>query len=469
MTRRPGYWLVAWYGLLAVHCGEIAIAAPSAAPPLMTSIMTRRIDQLAVEWLASERAPSVSIAIVRQGRVVYARAYGLARLQPARRATPQSRYAIASVTKEFTAAGVLMLAEQGRLQLDESLARWYADLGPASTVTVRQLLNHTSGIRDFWPQDFITPEMSRPTTRDALINEWVRRPLDFDPGTQWQYSNTGYVLAGALIEKITGGTLTDFLHEHLFRPLGMLQVTDSLTTDPDRDAVGYTRYGLGDPHPAPREGAGWLSGAANLAMQPEELARWDVSLMDHTLLREASYASLTDPVQLSDGTLRPYGLGLDVETTIQGLRLGHSGSGSGFLAENRFWPAERTAVVILTNSDWTSPAGLLDRIAFLILPPTPSQVRVQHLFESLQRGRLPRASFTAVGLYYFTTAVLRELEKSLAPMGRVRTLDLDYEDRRGGMITRRWRIACAHGRLLATERSHPDGALDEFLITPAPP
>ena len=181
------------------------------------------------------------------------------------------------------------------------------------------------------------------------------------------------------------------------------------------------------------------------------------------------YASLTDPVQLSDGTLRPYGLGLDVETTIQGLRLGHSGSGSGFLAENRFWPAERTAVVILTNSDWTSPAGLLDRIAFLILPPTPSQARVQHLFQSLQRGRLPRASFTAVGLYYFTNAVLRELERSLAPMGRVRTLDLDYEDRRGGMITRRWRIACDHGRLLATERSHPDGTLDEFLITPAPP
>jgi CubicO group peptidase (beta-lactamase class C family) len=147
-------------------------------------------------------------------------------LNPKVPSTGATRYAIDSVSKEFTAAAVLLLAEQGKLSLDDPLAKWFPELRAAAAVTLRQLLTHTSGIRDYWPQDFLTPEMTRPTTPAAIIDEWAQRPLDFEPGTDWQYSNTGYVLAGAVVEKVSGQPLFEFLNRFVFGPLHMTQVTE---------------------------------------------------------------------------------------------------------------------------------------------------------------------------------------------------------------------------------------------------
>ena len=242
------------------------------------------MDSVVEEWLASSGAPSASIAIVQEGRLTYAKAYGAARLKPRVPATLATRYAIDSVSKEFTAAALLLLAEQGKLSLDDPIERWFPKLRAAAGVTLRQLLTHTSGVRDYWPQDFLTPEMTRPTTPNAIIEEWAQRPLDFEPGTQWQYSNTGYVLAAAVVEKVSGETLFEFLRRHVFSPLHMAHVTEYAP-----DATAYTRHGLGPVLPAPKEGAGWLFGAANLAMQPSDLALWDVSLMNRSLLKAPSY------------------------------------------------------------------------------------------------------------------------------------------------------------------------------------
>src|ERR1700722_18190869 len=257
------------------------------------------VDAVVGEWLASTGAPSASIAIVQDGRLAYVKAYGAAHLKPGVPSTPATRYAIDSISKQFTAVALLLLAEQGRLSLDDPIAKWFPELRAAAAVTLRQLLTHTSGIRDFWPQDFLTPEMTRPTTTAAIIDEWVQRPLDFAPGTDWQYSNTGYVLAGAVVEKVAGETLFEFLSHHVFAPLHMAgvaeyspaggQSTHSSTVLTASDAAGYTRYGLGPVVAAPKEGAGWLFGAAGLAMQSTDLAAWDVSLIDRTLLKPESY------------------------------------------------------------------------------------------------------------------------------------------------------------------------------------
>lgn len=140
------------------------------------------IDAVAPEWLSETGAPSVSIAIVRGGRLEYAKAYGHARIEPARPATLATRYPIDSISKQFTAAAVLILGEQGKLSLDEPIGRWLPGLGAAARVTLRQVLTHTSGIRDYWPQDFLPSQMTRPTTPAAILEEWVKRPLDFAPG-----------------------------------------------------------------------------------------------------------------------------------------------------------------------------------------------------------------------------------------------------------------------------------------------
>jgi D-alanyl-D-alanine carboxypeptidase len=423
------------------------------------------VDAAVDEWLASTGAPSVSIAIVQDGRLAYAKAFGAAHLKPGAPSTPATRYAIDSISKQFTAAALLLLAEQGRLSLDDPIAKWFPELRPAAAVTLRQLLTHTSGIRDYWPQDFLTPEMTRPTTTAAIIEEWAQRPLDFAPGADWQYSNTGYVLAGAVVEKVSGETLFEFLSRHVFAPLHMAHVAEySAGPTAVGDAAGYTRYGLGPVVAAPKEAPGWLFGAASLAMQPSDLALWDLSLIERSLLTADSYNAQFQPVVLTGGRTHDYGLGLNVATVQGRLRIGHSGGGSGFLADNRVWPKERAAIVVLTNNDWADPGELTDRIAFVTLAPTAAEARVRGLFQALQNGTVDRETFSATGNFYLTAAVLADFASSLRPLGPTRIITLEGESQRGGLTTRRWKILCRGARLEAIERTRPDGKIDEFMI-----
>jgi D-alanyl-D-alanine carboxypeptidase len=444
-------------------------AVDAAAVDAATGLDAATVDRVVAEWLASTGAPSASIAIVRGGRLAYARGYGDGRLNPKVASTGDTRYAIDSVSKEFTAAAVLLLAEQGKLSLDDPMAKWFPELRTAGAVTLRQLLTHTSGIRDYWPQDFLTPEMTRPTTPAAIIDEWVQRPLDFEPGTDWQYSNTGYVLAGAVVEKVSGQPLFEFLSRYVFGPLHMRHVAEYSPTGAAArftagDAAGYTRYGLGPVVPAPKEAPGWLFGAASLAMRPSDLALWDLSLIDRSLLKAESYKWEFEPAVLKSGRTPDYALGLEVESIQGRLRIGHAGGGSGFLADNRIWPRERTAIVVLTNNDWADPSDLTGRIAFVVLAPTPQEARVRQLFQACQDGRVDRGLFSFVGNFYLTATVLADLKSSLSPLGPARLIELERETQRGGMTTRRWKILCPGARLEAIERSHPDGTIDEFMI-----
>ena len=450
----------------------VILAALTIGLPTMAATLdpatTSAIDATAADWLAKTGAPSASIAVVKNGKVAYVQAYGLARLDPRQPATAETRYAIDSVSKEFTAAAVLVLAQQGKLSLDDQAGKYLPDLGPASSVTLRQLLTHTAGVRDYWPQDFVPPDMSRPTTTDAIIQTWARRPLDFPPGTDWQYSNTGFVLAGAIVEKVSGQKLLPFMREHIFAPLKMKRVTQDDTGPlPPSDAGAYTRHGLGPVRPALKEGAGWLFAATDLAMQPKDLALWDISLIDRSLLKPDSYQAEFDSIHVKDGTDKHYGLGLDVETVHGRLRIGHSGGGSGFLAENRIWPDDKTAIVVLTNNDWASPGDLGDRIAFLVLPPKPEETRAKAVFTGFQTGTVDRGLFTDGGNFYLTDTVLADLKASLGPLGPLWLISLERESKRGGMVTRRWKILCGDKKLEAVERGYPDGKLEEFIVTEA--
>jgi D-alanyl-D-alanine carboxypeptidase len=445
-------------------CAVVGGTARGATPKGDASLAASA-DAAATEWLASTGAPSVSIAIVQHGALVYAQAYGHAIETPLHPATAATRYDLDSVSKEFTATAILLLAQEGKLSLEDPLRKWIPNLGVAAGVTLRQVLTHTSGIRDYWPQDFVTPEMTRPTTTAALLEEWAQRPLDFEPGSEWQYSNTGYVLAAAVVQRVSGEELYAFLQHRVFTPLGMSQVREVTQAAAPEDAAGYTRYALGPVHEAPKEAAGWLQGAAFLVMPPSDVARWDLSLINRSLLRSSSYQAQFTPTTLKNGTVTSYGLGLDIEQVNGRLRLGHSGGGSGFLAENRLWPNEAAAVVVLTNNDWATPADLADRLAFLVLRPTPAEQRVRTVFESFQRGALDRSLFTDIGNGYLTGAVLAELQTSLAPLGPLRLLQLEHESRRGGLINRRWKLLCAHARLEVSERGLPGGKLEEFFVS----
>ena len=187
------------------------------------------MDSAAEAVLAGTGAPSASVTIVRGGRIVYEHAYGRGRVDPDVAATTAMRYAIGSNSKQFCAAAILMLAEQHKLSLDDHVSRWFPRLTRANDITIRELLSMTSGYQDFWPQDYVMmvdPDMRKPVSADEVMRRWAMIPLDFEPGTQWQYSNTNYVIAAAIVERVSGMKFMDFLRQHIITPLHMTSVAD---------------------------------------------------------------------------------------------------------------------------------------------------------------------------------------------------------------------------------------------------
>jgi CubicO group peptidase (beta-lactamase class C family) len=455
---------------LAGFIGVLALAgaAPALAAPLSAQ-QQADIDASVGEWLAKTGAPSVSIAVVTGGELSYAKAYGSARLSPKQAATPETRYAIDSISKEFTAAAILKLQEQGKLSLDDQVATYFPDLAKPQPVTIRQVLSHTAGFRDYWPQDYVTPEMAKPASVRAILDEWARRPLDFAPGSDWQYSNTGYVLAGAIVEKVSGQPLVGFLQANVFGPLHMQGVYDADQAPlPVGDAGAYTRFGDGPLRPAQKEGAGWLFGAGELAMAPSELARWDISLMNRSLLKPASYDAFYASTKLTTGRDSNYSLGLGVRDRYGRLQIGHNGGGSGFLSANAMWPSEKVAAIAFTNNDWADPSEVTARIAFVVLPPNEAEARARAVLRGFQAGTIDRGLFTDDANAYFTAQVLADQKSGLAAYGPVRLIRLEGEQTRGGFKIRSWKIVTAKGTLTAVEDSYPDGKIEQFIVNKAP-
>ncbi len=199
--------------LLTISPGLRAQSGPGAAA--LPEDLKLKIDAAANQILSSTKVPSASIAIVKDGRIAYLQAYGQARLSPAMEATPQMKYSIGSISKQFTAAAILLLAQEGKLTLNDPVSKYLPELTRAHEVTIRMLLSHTSGYQDYWPEDYVMTSMMASTTAQHILDEWGKRPLDFAPGTEWQYSNTNYVIAGRIVEQVSGMALIDLLEKRI--------------------------------------------------------------------------------------------------------------------------------------------------------------------------------------------------------------------------------------------------------------
>lgn len=334
------------------------VISQATAQPQLPAEVRQQIDKLVTDTLSRTGVPSASVAIVKDGQIAYVKTYGDAKLDPKTPSTTQMRYSIGSISKQFTAAAILLLQEQGKLSLDDKVAKYIPDLTRANEVTIRQVLSHTSGYQDYWPQDYVMKPMLEPITARKLMDTWAKKPLDFEPGTKWQYSNTGYVIAGAIVEKVTRMPFFEFLQQHIFKPLNMTTV---ISVDKGRltesDPVGYLRYALGPLRVAPKEGTGWLFAAGELAMTAEDLARWDISIIDRKLLKPSSYLALGTETLLKDGLGTNYGLGVTVTSPGGHRALSHGGGVSGFTTSNMVFPDDRVAVVVLTNLDSGGASG----------------------------------------------------------------------------------------------------------------
>jgi CubicO group peptidase (beta-lactamase class C family) len=261
--------IVVCSGLVVLALSAVAVRAQTinALDPAIQS----RIDRIATQVLEQTGVPSASVAVVKDGKLVYTHAYGKARLAagsvPDVAATPEMRYSIGSISKQFTATAILLLQEEGKLSLDDAVGKYVSGLTRGDEVTIRQILSHTSGYQDYWPEDYVMTTMNHPETAQQIIDTWGKKPLDFEPGTEWQYSNTNFVIAGCIVEQVTGRPYMEFLTQHIFRPLGMQSVWNSDEVKLTQvDATPYYRHALGPLRVAPKEGLGWMFAAGELAM-----------------------------------------------------------------------------------------------------------------------------------------------------------------------------------------------------------
>jgi CubicO group peptidase (beta-lactamase class C family) len=430
-----------------------------------------KIDKLATETLKQSGVPSASIAVVRDGKIVYLNAYGDARLEPKVPAKPDMRYSIGSISKQFTAVAILLLQEEGKLSLDDKVSKFIPELTRANDVTIRQLLSHTSGYQDYWPQDYVMPMMLHPVTAAKIMDLWARKPLDFDPGTKWQYSNTNYVIAGVIIEKASGKPLLSYLQEKVFAPLGMKSVANiDQQKLGETDPVGYLRYALGPLRPAPKEGPGWLFAAGELAMTAEDLAKWNISLIDQKLLKPASYRELERETQLNNGLGTRYGLGVSLAMEAGHRAVSHGGEVSGFTAESVVFPDDRVAVVALTNQDAASASGEIAHGIVPLLfemsdPGTPAKLeQAKKIFESLQHGTIDRSLFTDNANAYFSEQALKDFASGLGPLGSPQQFVQVRQGLRGGMTLRVYQVRFEKKTLRAWTYELPNGKLEQYQI-----
>ncbi len=343
---------------------ELAVAMAAGG---QTSAAFDSIDRYMDAELARYRIPGVSVAVLHGDSVVFARGYGYANVELRVPASDSTVYQSGSVGKQFTAAAVVMLAEQGRLSLDDPITRFLPE-GPAAwrRITIRHLLTHTSGIGDYTDS---TLDVRRDYAEADLVRLAARQALEFAPGERWSYSNTGYVLLGIIIHRVAGMFYGDFLRDHVFRPLGMrtTRIISEADIIPNR-AAGYRLVN------DTLKNQEWVSPSLNttadgaLYFTVRDLAQWAIALNHWRIPSRTGLEASWTPVRLNSGGTYPYGFGWQITQQRGFRRIGHSGAWQGFQTTIQRYPDFDLTVIVLDNLAETAPETMAMSIAGIIEP-----------------------------------------------------------------------------------------------------
>ena len=350
-------------------------AAQGPAQPASPSPDSIRIgiNRAFATWTATD-GPGCAVAVARDGRIVHQNGYGMANLETGTPITPASIFHLASVSKQFTAASILLLARDGKLSLDDDIRKHLPELRDyGHRITIRHLLLHTSGLRDQWELLSMARgrfEENRITESDILEIVARQKGLNFAPGEEWAYSNTGYTLAGTIVRRVSGMSLRDFADARIFRPLGMAntQFQDDYTRIIAGRAAGYVR----------RPAGGWrvglpnfdTYGATSLFSNVGDLLKWQANLLRPTVGDSAMIREMMAFTTLSNGDTSAYGLGLQTSRHRGTRVIGHGGADAGY----RTWigrvPEYGLDLAVLCNASTSNPQALAYAAADVIMPRT---------------------------------------------------------------------------------------------------
>ena len=404
--------------------GSLAFLLLTIAPSLwgQSPAQLDSVNRYIRSELARQRIPGASVAILRGDSVVLSRGYGWANVELRVPASDSTIYQSGSMGKQFTAAGIMLLVGQGRLRLEDRITRWLPEgKGVWDSVTIRHLLTHTAGMAEYTDSTF---DYRKDYTEDQLVRFAASRPLDFIPGQRWSYSNTGYLLLGVLIHRVTGQFYGDVLHRLIFEPVGMntTRVISEADIIPNR-AAGYQLIR------GQVKNQSWVSPSLNttadgaLYFSVKDLARWAVALNLGDVPGKAVQDAAWAPVHLNDGGTYPYGFGWDLTDQRGHPRIGHTGSWQGFKTAFYRYPEYGLSIMMLANLDQAHPGPIVQGIGGILepglLPP--------HLVEKVSSAQAPSSIpvlLTAISAGRASANVTDGLRRFIAPAFRKDVSDL---------------------------------------------
>jgi CubicO group peptidase (beta-lactamase class C family) len=420
-----------------------------------------RVDQYVQDSIRQQRIPGLALAVMGDGQIIKAKGYGLSNIELNVPVSPQTIFQSGSVGKQFTATAIMMLVEEGKVGLEDKLTKYFPT-APASwnTFTVRNLLTHTSGLKEYTEKGF---DYRRDYKEEDLLKMVQSLPFDFAPGDKWSYSNSGYMLLGILIRKVTGQFYGDFLQERIFKPLGM--TTTRIISEEDivpNRAAGYRLV------KGAVKNQEWVAPSLNttadgaLYFTVLDLAKWDAALYTEKLIKRSSLDQMWTPVKLNNGKTHPYGFGWRVHEMNGHRLIEHGGSWQGFTTGISRYVDDRLTVVALCNLDsrHARPEDIIHGVAGIyvpaLTPPPPAkpiedkEPQVTALFRDLVQkiaeGKADSTSFTDEARKKLFPDRIQEFREALEDYGPAKAVDLMERKEEAGLRSYIYRLSFEDGR-----------------------
>jgi CubicO group peptidase (beta-lactamase class C family) len=418
----------------------LALISSGSVRGVEPAVPVKRIDECVTAEMNRQQIPGVAVAVVHKGNVVLAKGYGFANVEHKVRVTPNTMFQSGSVGKQFTAAAVMLLVEDGKISLDDSITKFLPDAPFRwQPITIRHLLTHTSGIPDYEDTAF---DLRKDYTEEEFAKFAFGLKLEFVPGTRWNYSNTGYVLLGCIIHQGSGKFYGDLLRDRVFGPLKMktARVISEEDIIPHR-AAGYRLV------EGKLKNQEWVSPTLNttadgsLYLSLRDLLAWDRAIRTKALLKEEGWKQVYSPAPLKSGKTYPYGFGWRIDDDRGQLRHHHGGAWQGFETYIARYLGDELNIIVLTNLADCDTEAFVNGIAALFNPalmPSDAPItekdpavtrRLRDYLAQARDGKLPAAEFTYLRAGFMTTSS-KNYQKLLEPLGDPERLDLiEYRER----------------------------------------
>lgn len=456
----------------------LLLAAPVAAQPVaghwFTPDMASRIDRLGDAEVTGERTPGIAIGVVEDGRLVYSRGFGYSNVARHIPVDASTQFSIGAVTAQFTTAAVLLLVQDGKLKLDDRITKYVPELTIAGNVTVAELLQQTSGLPDYTKAPGIDPDQTRQVKINDLLAAVNKMQLSTTPGTTYASNDFNFIVAGLIVERVSGVTLSDFLQQRIFLPLvmnGTLYAGD--TGISPTHAVGYTRTAAGKFAPTRTPDPSWLLGARGVVSNVYDLAKWDIEMP--ILLRVDAVRDMYTPGGVAGPT--QYGLGWVIDRRGGKRFMWYNGEIPGYRAINAVLPDDHIAVIVLTNTDShgggavTAPAQVAARILDILAPPVSVHLdnaivaRAKEWLERIADKRIDRTELTPAFSAYLTDDLVARSD--FAAFGKLQTIvPISSTTETNGDTLYEFVVQYPHDQFHYKFAVSQDGKVDELLLEP---